>query len=239
MSEIVERIRAELDGAADEAYRESSRRFFKHEVRLYGVRTAEVKKIAARYWKEVTGLRKGEILDRCEELFATGYCEDAFVVCYWVVRLVGRLVPEDIALFERWIDLYIDNWATCDGLCNHGVGDFIERYPQNVRELLRWAGSENRWLRRAAAVSLIIPARRGRYLGEVFEIAGLLLTDTDDMVRKGYGWLLKEASRLHQREVFDYVVAHRGVMPRTALRYAIELMPTEFRREAMRRDRDE
>jgi 3-methyladenine DNA glycosylase AlkD len=34
--------------------------------------------------------------------------------------------------------------------------------------------------------------------------------------------MLKEASRLHQQEVFDYVVKNKEIMPRTTLRYAIE-----------------
>jgi 3-methyladenine DNA glycosylase AlkD len=64
----------------------------------------------------------------------------------------------------------------------------------------------------------------------------VLLTDTDDMVQKGYGWLLKEESRKHQTKVFDYVVKNRKVMPRTALRYAIELMPRELKEEAMKKE---
>jgi 3-methyladenine DNA glycosylase AlkD len=56
------------------------------------------------------------------------------------------------------------------------------------------------------------------------------------MVQKGYGWLLKEESRKHQEKVFDYVVKNRKVMPRTALRYAIELMPRELKQEAMKKD---
>jgi len=56
------------------------------------------------------------------------------------------------------------------------------------------------------------------------------------MVQKGYGWLLKEASRKHQREVLDYVLTKRKTMPRTALRYAIELMPKELRAKAMKKD---
>jgi 3-methyladenine DNA glycosylase AlkD len=64
----------------------------------------------------------------------------------------------------------------------------------------------------------------------------MLLNDEDDMVQKGYGWLLKEASRKHQKEVLDYVLKNRTEMPRTALRYAIELMPKELKKEAMRRD---
>jgi 3-methyladenine DNA glycosylase AlkD len=91
-------------------------------------------------------------------------------------------------------------------------------------------------MRRAAAVSLIVPAKRGKFLNDVFEIADLLLTDNDDMVQKGYGWLLKEASRRHQNDVFDYVMRNKKIMPRTALRYAIELLPRDLKSEAMKRD---
>ena len=91
-------------------------------------------------------------------------------------------------------------------------------------------------MRRAAAVSLIVPAKQGKFLKESIEIADLLLTDTDDMVQKGYGWLLKEASRKHTDEVFAYVMKNKRVMPRTALRYAIELMPKDLKAEAMKKD---
>jgi len=89
-------------------------------------------------------------------------------------------------------------------------------------------------MRRAAAVSLIVPAKEGKFLKDVFEITDLLLLDKDDMVQKGYGWLLKEASRLHQKEVFDFIVKNKKKMPRTALRYAIELMPKNLKAEAMK-----
>jgi 3-methyladenine DNA glycosylase AlkD len=88
-------------------------------------------------------------------------------------------------------------------------------------------------VKRAAAVSLIVPARKGLFLPAIFDIAVLMLTDGDDMVQKGYGWMLKEASKAHQEEVFEFVMQHKAVMPRTALRYAIEKMPPELRKMAM------
>jgi len=106
-------------------------------------------------------------------------------------------------------------------------------YPQFIENLKEWAKSRNRWSRRAAAVTLIIPARHGKFLKDVFEISGILLLDDDDLVRKGYGWLLKAASEAHQEEVFDYVMKNKKQMSRTALRYAIEKMPAEFKARAM------
>jgi len=84
-------------------------------------------------------------------------------------------------------------------------------------------------------VSLTVPAKKGLFLWEAFEICDMLLVDEDDIVQKGYGWLLKEESRKHQKDVFDYVVKNKEIMPRTALRYAIELMPKELRVTAMKR----
>ena len=47
--------------------------------------------------------------------------------------------------------------------------------------------------------------------------------------------MLKEAGRKHQEAVFDYVMGKRAVMPRTALRYALEKMPEDLRKKAMKR----
>jgi 3-methyladenine DNA glycosylase AlkD len=141
-----------------------------------------------------------------------------------------------LAIFKGWIEKYIDNWAKCDGLCNHTIGSFVEKYPESINEVKSWAKSKNRWLKRAAAVSLIIPAKKGDFLQDALEISDMLLSDTDDMVQKGYGWLLKEESRKHQKQVFSYVLENKKKMGRTALRYAIELMPKELKAEAMQRN---
>jgi 3-methyladenine DNA glycosylase AlkD len=108
-------------------------------------------------------------------------------------------------------------------------------YPALLMSLKKWSLSENRWTRRACAVTLIIPARHGKFLEDIFRIADTMLLDKDDMVQKGYGWMLKAASETHQKEVFDYVIKHKAAMPRTALRYAIEKMPENLRKEAMKK----
>ena len=236
MDPVIEAIRQELAAHADPERRRSSQRFFKEEVRCYGMKTATAVTIAKKYWKKIRSREKQEIFGLCEELYRSGMMEEAFVVSQWAQMLGERFEPGDIAVFRHWIDTYITNWAACDGLCNHAVGDLVVRYPEHIEELKRWAQSDNRWMRRAAAVSLIVPAKHGEFLDEAIAIADLLLADTDDLVQKGYGWLLKEASREHTDEVFSYVMRNKRVMPRTALRYAIELMPKDLKAEAMKKD---
>jgi 3-methyladenine DNA glycosylase AlkD len=236
MDPVITLIRQDLEGLADEQTRTISQRFFKEEIACYGIKTPVVTTLAKKYWKEIKHREKEEILALCEELYRSGKLEESFIVSTWAYALSERFDKKDLVVFRRWIDTYITNWASCDGFCNHALGEFFERYPECTGELTAWAISKNRWMRRAAAVSLIVPAKHGKFLPEVIGIADLLLTDSDDMVQKGYGWLLKEASRKHRDEIFSYVVKNRQVMPRTALRYAIELMPEEQRKDAMKRE---
>jgi len=236
MDPVISQIRQELNNQADSRIQKTSQRFFKEEIPCHGIKTAAVIVIAKNHWKEVKRRPKQEIFSLCEELYESGYLEESFIVSNWAHALSGRYEREDMAIFRHWINTYITNWASCDGFCNHTMGDFIEKFPEYISELKHWTLSDNRWMRRAAAVSLIIPAKQGKFLEEIIDIANLLLTDKDDMVQKGYGWLLKEASRKHQTEIFDYVIRNRKYMPRTALRYAIELMPKEQKAAAMKKE---
>jgi 3-methyladenine DNA glycosylase AlkD len=233
MNAVIPNIRRELKLLADEKTRESGKRFFKEDVKLYGVKTADVTRIARGYFREIKGMGKEEIFGLCDMLWQSGAMEESFIACTWAYALRNDYEPRDFRVFEKWANRYVGNWASCDTLCNHTVGAFVEKYPEFLSNLKKWARSKNRWMRRAAAVSLIIPARRGMFLADIFEIADILLADGDDLVQKGYGWMLKAASQAHLDPVHEYVMKNKAAMPRTALRYAIEKMPEKLKRSAM------
>jgi len=235
MSSIINKIRIELKQNTDEKTKASGERFFKEAVKFYGVKTAIVSKMAREYFQQIKDQDKSEILALCEELWQSGYMEESFIACHWSYVIHKKYEKKDFKIFAHWVKDYVSNWASCDTLCNHTVGTFLEMYPDYLSQLFLWAKSKNRWQRRAAAVSLIVPAKRGQFLPEVFQIADILLLDQDDLVQKGYGWLLKVASQAHQKEVFDYVFKNKNTMPRTALRYAIEKMPKNLKEKAMKK----
>ena len=236
MSKIIEEIRIELKNNADKTIQKASLRFFKEEIKCYGIKSINVEKIGKLFFKEIKGLPSSEIFSLCDELWQSGYMEESFIACHWSYLIHKEYVPSDFSIFDKWVNEYISNWASCDTLCNHTVGEFVEMYPEHLEDLKKWAKSSNRWVRRASAVSLIIPARKGKFLNHIFEIANILLLDKDDLAQKGYGWMLKAASQAHQKEVFDYVIKNKAIMPRTSLRYAIEKMPKELKAIAMNKD---
>ena len=235
MENILSKIREALIASADEKTRQQSEYFFKEQVTVYGVKSATVQKIAKDIFAEIRDLPKAEIFAICEKLWQSDYMEESFVACVWSEKLGKKSEPADFEILERWIKNYVNNWASCDTLCNHTVGDFVMMYPEFISKLKEFAHSENRWVKRAAAVSLIIPARKGLFLNDIFEIADTLLMDSDDLVQKGYGWMLKAASQFDQQAVFEYVMSKKAVMPRTALRYAIEKMPEGLKKQAMQK----
>lgn len=235
MNAIIEKIRADLRHFADEKTRVQGERFFKEEVKLYGLKSAKVSELAKAYFKTIPGRSKPEVFLLCEELWKSGFTEEGFIACEWSYSMRKEYEREDFRIFERWVRNYITNWAACDTLCNHTIGTLVEMFPEFLSDLKKWARSENRWVKRASAVSLIVPARKGKFLADIFEIADIMHSDKDDMVQKGYGWMLKAASQAHQKEVFDYVIKRKATMPRTSLRYAIEKMPAELKKLAMAR----
>jgi len=235
MTDVLSRIRQQLNLMSDEKLKAGSLRFFKEEIRVYGTKTDAVIKLAKEYFREVKPLGKEAVLLLCEDLWQSGYMEESFIASHWAEALGKEYLPSDFDTLSRWVHQYVSNWASCDTLCNHTVGDFVMKYPATIEQLKQWTQSENRWVRRASAVSLIIPARKGLFLNDIFDIASLLLLDTDDLVQKGYGWMLKAASQAHLNEVYGFVAKNKAVMPRTALRYAIEKMPAEMKAEAMKK----
>tara|TARA_R110002050_G_scaffold269757_1_gene412157 strand:+ start:521 stop:1228 length:708 start_codon:yes stop_codon:yes gene_type:complete len=233
MNNMIDKIRYQLKENIDIETKEKGQRFFKEKIDLYGVKTPVVLKISKDRFKDIEAFDKAEIFRLIEILWQSGMLEESFVACNWTYSLRKSFQPNDFERFKNWIDLYITNWASCDTFCNHSMGVFIQMYPNFLMELKKMTQSENRWMRRASAVSLIIPAREGLFLDAIFEIADKLLLDQDDLVQKGYGWMLKAASESHQQDVFDFVMKRKAIMPRTSLRYAIEKMPKELRKQAM------
>jgi 3-methyladenine DNA glycosylase AlkD len=233
--DIISAVRQELTQQVDEKTKNITSRYFKEKVVVYGVKSSVVDKIAKKYVPDIKLMSKKEVFSLCEELFKSDYMEEAFIACYWAYLMREKYETPDFGIFEKWLEKYINNWAKCDTLCNHTIGSFVEKYPQFISKLKGWTRSENRWLRRAAAVTLIIPAKKGKFLDDILEIADNLLTDPDDLVQKGYGWLLKDASIKHQAVVLAYVMSKKQIMPRTALRYAIERMPADLKRQVMAR----
>lgn len=233
---ILKKVRQELKANVEEKYRRDNQRYFKEKISCYGVRTPIVREIAKKHFKQIKHLNKKEIFSLSEDLFKNQYNEETTTAIQWVGEISKQFEKSDFRIFENWLKKYIDNWGKDDDFCLHIIHPMIEKYPDLIGKVKSWSHSKNMWLRRASAVSFITTS--GAFyatkhdLKDIFEVAKALLHDKEDLVQKGYGWMLKSASVQNQKEVFDFVIKNKKLMNRTALRYAIEKLPEKLKIEA-------
>lgn len=135
MEDLISNIRQALKDGVDENTQKNSQRFFKEKINSYGVKVPVVQKIAKEFFSYLKAKSKAEIFTLCEALWQSGYMEESFIACEWSYKLKKEFEPDDLLTFERWINSYVSNWASCDTFCNHTVGSFIEQYPESVNKL--------------------------------------------------------------------------------------------------------
>jgi len=157
-------------------------------------------------------------------LWESGKLEEGVMVAHVYRRFSKEFGQPEFAMFERWLNRYVNNWSHCDGLASWLLAGAIRNEPRLIEKLAPWTKSRNRWKRRAAAVALLQEAKAGRNTESIFEICGMLRHDADDMVQKGVGWILKEAYPKRPREVLGFLDDWRAAAPRLLLRIAAEKM---------------
>ena len=82
---IIDTVRKRLTESIDAKVLATSAHFFKEgeQAKVYGVRMGEVSGIAKESWQEVKGESKPDIFQLCEQLWQSGFLEEAVVACEW------------------------------------------------------------------------------------------------------------------------------------------------------------
>jgi 3-methyladenine DNA glycosylase AlkD len=227
--ELVEEIRAELARRIDPEYREGSRRFFKETIDPWGVRSADLKDVEVLAYRLLKPLTLSERYAVFEEMWRGGKFEEGVMVSHLARKFKREFGIKEFKIFERWVDQYVSNWAHCDGVSSWLLSACIDNDPALREKLLSWTRSKNRWKRRASAVSFLQEAKRGRSVDSIFDVCARLEKDTDVMVQKGIGWLLKETYPERPEETLEFFRHHS--FPRLVVRYAAEKMSRADRTE--------
>ena len=209
---------------------------YKRRLRIPALDVPMVRKVSSQLFKELQteGIREiDDILAMCDALLSQWSWEYRTIAFDWSYRVRKQFEPRHFDTFEHWAILYLSTWGGVDDFCTHTLGYFLFAFPEFTPVVRQWTASKNPWILRTAAVSLIYGLRRGVFLEYIFEVADAMLTDPRKYVQNGYGWMLKEATKHFQTQVFEYVMEKKDQMPRRALRYAIEKMPKPLKTQAM------
>ncbi|MDR2467279.1 MAG: DNA alkylation repair protein [Prevotellaceae bacterium] len=124
-----------------------------------------------------------------------------------------------------------NNWDLVDLTCKDIVGAYLlDRKDRRI--LARLAQSDNLWEQRIAMVSTFAFIKNGDF-GDALAIAEQLLPHRHDLIHKAVGWMLRETGKKDKETLLAFLDAHAAVMPRTALRYAIEHFSPDEREKYM------
>lgn len=235
IKQIVKQIISDLKYNSDPKYLQGEKSVIKFATNLLGVRLPVINKISSKYYGAIKNEGVDFGFDLACALIKTRVYEMRVVAFGIVERFSKKFEKKHFRFIESWVKNEIQDWSDCDDLCNHAVGDIIMKFPELADRVEKWAINKKWITRRAAAVSFILPARRGFYHDYVYRIADMEIKDPHPLVQKGYGWALKEASRTQAKKVLAFIMKRKNAIPRTALRYAIELMPENMKKQAMKK----
>jgi 3-methyladenine DNA glycosylase AlkD len=223
-------IRAQLRALADPRVAAASKWFFKtdagdygHGDRFLGIRVPVLRKIARE--------SRAASLAAALALLRSPFHEERLVALLMFVDRYARGTPaERQRIFRLYLDhvpKHVNNWDLVDSSAPHIVGAHLEHRDRGV--LYALARSRHLWSRRVAIMATFRLVRRGSF-HDTLAIAKLLLDDTEDLVHKAVGWMLREVGNRDRAAAERFLRRHSRRMPRTMLRYAVEKYPARLRR---------
>jgi len=198
------------------------------------IKTGDIRKISAKLYKIVPDKSIDVVLKICEILLEEFNWELGVIAFDWANRTHKYYTIETYDVFYSWLKKYVRGWGDCDDFCTHAFGQLLIQNKDIFERILNWTKDDDFWVRRASAVILIPAILKNDYAGiHPLEIANKLLNDENDLVCKGYGWMLKSLSKVNEELVIEYLEEKHSIMPRVSFRYAIEKINIGKRRYLM------
>jgi len=235
VGELVAEIRTAIESAAT-GPPTPDRKFNKDdEFVAYGLNVPVWRKIMREFRSRLRALSLDQRLDLAEALFAQGESWLGHSAIYVLALSVEKLGPQHFELLDRMADRFT-GWSHVDDVCISVIQPLLRAHRSETLALLeRWNRSPNRWKRRASVVAFVRKiGESGEFTEEALRLCENLVSDPEDLVRKGVGWALKDVMRGDGARVLEYVkeLRRRGVSSTITL-YAIRDLDGRERQEVL------
>ena len=145
----------------------------------------------------------------------------AISILDWKARNTKASLKEKKEVYRAYIDnhKWIDDWGLVDRAAPYVVGGYL--YDKSRTPLYTLAKSKNAMERRTAIVSTYYFIRKND-IEDTFNIAEILINDSDEYVQKAVGSWIREAGKRNEARLRGFLDTYAASMPRVTLRYAIE-----------------
>jgi 3-methyladenine DNA glycosylase AlkD len=165
---------------------------------------------------------------------------------YHEVRLCALLIfteqfkkapeKERTAIFHFYLKntAHTNNWDLVDLTAPKIVGEYLLDKDRAI--LYRLVESKCLWEQRIAIIATLTFIRKKDFF-DTLELSKRLLTHKHDLMHKAVGWMLREIGKRDRTTLTDFLEEFATIMPRTALRYAIEHYPEPERQYFLKKKR--
>jgi len=223
-----EDVQSVLEQASNPSIAAHSSLFFKTGVGEYGegdlfrgIRVPVLRKVAA----EAKHLPLSEVV----RLLESAYHEDRFTALVMMVQLFKsgtEAEQSDIVATYLANTHLVNGWDLVDASAHLILGPYF--YERDRSVLFELAESSMLWERRISIMSTFWFIKQKDFRDSLL-ISRILLHDTEDLIQKAVGWMLREVGNRDREAEIGFLNEHYRDMPRTMLRYAIEKFPEPLR----------
>lgn len=174
-------------------------------------------------------------LEQIVHLLQSSINEERLLALFMLVNLYQK---GDDLLKERIFKLYqthikqVNNWNLVDASAHLIVGNHL--LQRNKDYLFYLVQSDILWERRIAIVSTWYFIRQNEFSWTI-KLAERLINDTQDLIQKAVGWMLREIGKRNEEILITFLEQHAHHMPRTMLRYSIEKLDKERKQDYLGR----
>lgn len=180
-----------------------------------GVRVPKIRQISKYYFQSIAYSEINKLL--ASNIHEVRYCG--------LIILVYQYQNNQTVVFNYYLKNLpaVNNWDLVDYSAPHIIGDYIFNHQEKLPLLTNWAHSKNLWERRISIVATFAFIKQHKF-NPTLKISLLLLKDSEDLIHKAVGWMLREVYKRNDKIFKLFLRKNYAQLPRTTLRYAIERM---------------
>lgn len=193
-----------------------------------GITVPELRSIAKKHKKDIS-------LKNIQTLLTSPIHEERFLALLFMIQCYYQTKKHSLITQSSIIKTYlsyinqINSWDLVDVSSHALLGNDLWKHQEHQKKktfplLITLSQSTSLWQRRISIVSTWFFIKKG-HLDTTFTIADILLNDSEDLIQKAVGWMLREAGKKNSQQLISFLKDRYQKMPRTMLRYSIEKFP--------------